>query len=61
MDFNSADFIRQVLEADAEKVVDLLGRDELICTNEDQIADFVVKYLQEKGNGTAPELVLKMG
>ena len=57
LDFNSADFIRKVLLVDAEKVVDLLGRDELICTDEDQIADFVVKYLQEKGNVTAPELV----
>ena len=46
-DFNSIDFMSEAMSLSVEDAVDLLYRDDLKCTNEDQIADFVVEYLHE--------------
>ena len=47
LDMNSVDFAGEALSFPPMLLVSLLHRDDLKCTNEDQILDFILEYLEE--------------
>ncbi len=50
LDMNSVDFMSEALVMDPQAVISqILTSDQLVCSSEDQVVDFVKEYLKENG------------